>query len=253
MGATEGWLRARLAATDRDIEAAQKLRHLAFAGSSADGRDADSYDAESLHLMIECRADGRLLATCRLRVHCDGTGLPSCYSGQFYDLAALRARRGPMLELGRFCTHPSGQDPDILRLAWAALTRIVDSEGIELMFGCSSFAGIEPAAFHHALAALACHHVGPADMRPAKLWAETVDLCAGAYDARLARAQMPPLLRGYLGMGGWVSDHAVVDRALGTLHVFTAVEIASIPPARTRLLRADATLGALTFDTVPHT
>jgi hypothetical protein len=39
-------------------------------------------------------------------------------------------------------------------------------------------------------------------------------------------------------MGGWVSDHAVIDRHLGTFHVLTAVEIAAIPPTRKRLLRA---------------
>jgi phytoene dehydrogenase-like protein len=55
-----------------------------------------------------------------------------------------------------------------------------------------------------------------------------------------ALRQMPPLLRSYLAMGGWVSDHAVVDRDLGTLHVCTGVEIAAIPPSRARLLRADA-------------
>jgi putative hemolysin len=50
--------------------------------------------------------------------------------------------------------------------------------------------------------------------------------------------QMPPLLRTYLTMGGWVSDHAVIDRQLNTLHVFTGVEIAAIPPVRKRLMRA---------------
>jgi putative hemolysin len=49
---------------------------------------------------------------------------------------------------------------------------------------------------------------------------------------------MPPLLRSYLAMGGWVSDHAVVDRDLGTLHVFTGLEIGAIPAARARQLRA---------------
>jgi len=53
-------------------------------------------------------------------------------------------------------------------------------------------------------------------------------------------ANMPPLLRTYLMMGGWVSDHAVIDADLGTLHVFTGLEIAAIPPARKRLLRAVA-------------
>ena len=55
-----------------------------------------------------------------------------------------------------------------------------------------------------------------------------------------AMRAMPPLLKTYLLMGGWVSDHAVVDRNLNTLHVFTGLEIRAIPPARARLLRLAA-------------
>ena len=43
-------------------------------------------------------------------------------------------------------------------------------------------------------------------------------------------------------MGGWVSDHAVIDARLNTLHVFTGLEIAAIPPARARALRAIAAI-----------
>ena len=39
-------------------------------------------------------------------------------------------------------------------------------------------------------------------------------------------------------MGGWVSDHAVIDRDLDTLHVFTGLAIAAIPPHRAAALRA---------------
>jgi hypothetical protein len=39
-------------------------------------------------------------------------------------------------------------------------------------------------------------------------------------------------------MGGWVSDHAVLDPDLDTTHVFTALTIAAIPAPRTRALRA---------------
>ena len=59
-------------------------------------------------------------------------------------------------------------------------------------------------------------------------------------DAKTAMRKMPPLLRTYLVMGGWVSDHAVVDRQMNTLHVFTGLEIGAIPPARKKLLRAVA-------------
>ena len=55
---------------------------------------------------------------------------------------------------------------------------------------------------------------------------------------KLALGRMPPLLRTYLVMGGWVSDHAVIDTDLNTLHVFTGIEIARVPSKRAKLLRA---------------
>jgi len=39
---------------------------------------------------------------------------------------------------------------------------------------------------------------------------------------------MPPLLKTYLAMGAWVSDHAVVDLNMKTLHLFTGMEISKI-------------------------
>jgi putative hemolysin len=51
---------------------------------------------------------------------------------------------------------------------------------------------------------------------------------------------MPPLLKTYLSMGGWVSNHAVVDYEMNTMHVFTGLEVKNIPAARKRLLRVIA-------------
>ena len=53
---------------------------------------------------------------------------------------------------------------------------------------------------------------------------------------KTAMMKMPPLLRAYLLMGGWVSDHAVIDNKLNTLHVFTGLEVSKIPPAKKRFL-----------------
>lgn len=76
--------------------------------------------------------------------------------------------------------------------------------------------------------------------RPVERAAEVVRLTGlpPPADPRAAMAALPPLLRTYLAMGGQVSDHAVIDRDLDTLHVFTAVEVDRVPPARARALRA---------------
>jgi len=234
---SRGQYRVRLACSAADVAAVQRLRHHAFRG--CEGVDADRFDARCRHVMIEMPSDQRLVGTCRLQVLCDPAAVAGTYTAQFYDLAKLSRAFDRMMEVGRFCIE-RGVEPDALRLAWAALTRIVDAERVGLMFGCTSFAGTAPETHAAALAALAAGHLARPELQPGRLAREVVPLRDMPHDPRQALRQMPPLLRSYLAMGGWVSDHAVVDRDLGTLHVLTGVEIAAIPPTRARLLRADA-------------
>jgi putative hemolysin len=240
----KGRFRARLAESPEDIRAAQRLRYMAFRAGRVSGAaislDSDRFDERCQHLLIETLTGGAVVGTCRLMLIGEAGMLQDCYAAQFYDLSPLARGHMPMLEIGRFCLSANERDADALRLALAALTRIVDAEGVTVMFGCSSFAGVDSEPHRDALAFLAQGHVGPADQRPGRKAGDTVALEPALHDPKRALAQMPPLLRSYLAMGGWVSDHAVLDRDLDTLHVFTAVEIAEIPPVRARLLRLDA-------------
>lgn len=202
------------------------------------GHDRDDFDTTSRHLLIEDR--GRLAGCCRVMLCPTGAAAGGSYSATFYDLAPLSAFSGPVLELGRFCTDRAWPNPDIPRLIWAEITRLVDANGIELLFGCTSLAGTDPAVYAPALAHLHAY-CAPGHWRP-RARANAFRFPPPGPDAgtRTALRTMPPLLRSYLGLGGRVSDHGVIDRAMGTLHVFTGVEIAAIPAARKRLLRADA-------------
>ncbi|CAM3099473.1 GNAT family N-acetyltransferase [Paracoccus nototheniae] len=243
----KGRYRARLAATTRDLRASQRLRWIAFiarTGQPDDGQrlDIDALDEECSHMMVEDIDSGRLVCSFRFLPLADGSQIARSYSAQFYDLAALGSFDGPMVEMGRFCLHPDCRDPDVIRIAWAALTRFVEETGVEMLFGCSSFTGCEPELHAEAFAMLKERHLAPRRWWP-RVKAPKVFRFARALrlrqpDPKRAMAAMPPLLRSYLAMGGWVSDHAVVDQALKTMHVFTGVEIRAIPPARRRLLSA---------------
>lgn len=250
----KGRYTVRFSETRDDIEAAQRLRYLAFiagrhscaeaaATPRLDGLDADDFDALCRHVLIEERKTGRLVCTYRFLDLAGGGEIATSYSAQFYDLAGLSAFEGRMLEMGRFCLHPEAHDPDILRVAWGAMTRYVDDQKIALLFGCSSFHGTEWQEHADALAMLKHRHLGPKRFLP-KVKAPNVFKYAARLrrkpDAKRAMLKMPPLLKTYLMMGGWVSDHAVVDRDMNTMHVFTGVEINAIPPARKKLLRAVA-------------
>lgn len=237
----------RLAETADDLRCAQRLRWLCFVARNAgtdDGQqtEADGLDPDYLHMLVEDAETGQLVCCFRFLPLPHGRDIHRSYSAQFYNLTALQNFDGPMVEMGRFCVHPESRDPDIIRIAWAAMTRYVDEAGIEMLFGCSSFIGTEPEAHAEAFAMLRERHLAPRRWLP-RVKAPNVFRFARKLhlrkpDPKLAMAAMPPLLRSYLAMGGWVSDHAVVDPQLKTMHVFTGVEIRAIPPARKRLLRA---------------
>ena len=230
---TKGRYGVRMAASEADLRACQALRQRCLFSTPA-GLDVDPFDGRCSHVMIA--GDAGLVGTFRVMLLPDGAGIDQTYAAQSYDLTRLSGFAAPMLEMGRFCIDPAAQNADILRLAWGALAQIVDANDVALMFGCSSFEGIDATPYAAAFAMMAARYQAPVDWAPLVSAPEVVrfqpDEIVGAL------AQMPPLLRTYLSMGGWVSDHAVVDRQMQTLHVFTGLEIARIPPGRARALRA---------------
>ena len=243
----KGRYEAHLATTDAELRMAQQLRYMCFIRGGAversDPIDADSFDDRCQHMLVTDRRTGQLVCCFRL-MYLTADQIGDSYSAQYYELSSLRAYHGPMVEMGRFCIHPDVIDPDILRVAWGAMTKFVDDHGVELLFGCSSFIGTDQEAYLDAFDMLAERHLAPAPWLPKtkapNVFRFAADRLCRPLDRKAAMRRMPPLLKTYLMMGGWVSDHAVVDTDLNTLHVFTGLEIKSIPPARARALRAVA-------------
>ncbi len=234
---SKGCYRARFADQPKDLDATLALRTLCFGTAQT---DLDSFDSACSHVLVEDIRSGELVCSFRVLELTDGQQIGRSYSAQYYGLAGLAEFSKPMIEMGRFCIHPKCSDPDILRLAWGALTRIVDDCGTQMLFGCSSFAGIDVKLHLDAFSVLKRRYQAPECWRP-QLKAPNVvrfgEMLQGKPDVRRAMSVMPPLLRSYLRMGGWVSDHAVVDAEMNTLHVFTGLEIGAIPKSRQRLLR----------------
>ncbi|MEP1765104.1 MAG: GNAT family N-acyltransferase [Sulfitobacter sp.] len=234
---TKGKYTTCIAQSSADMDACFALRSVCFGPA---GGNSDQFDAAATHVLVLDTASGQAVASYRMTV-LDSQAVEASYSAQFYDLTSLMSFEGQMLELGRFCIHPDQPDPDIPRIAWATLTGFVDENAVGMLFGCSSFRGTAPAIYRDAFGLLKERYLAPASLRPARRHSERFDFGAenlGKVDLKSAQAQLPPLLRTYLMMGGWVSDHAVVDHVMNTLHVFTGLEIARIPPARKKLLRA---------------
>jgi len=237
--------KTRMAQTAADMQAAQALRANVFYENTDEAvLDSDTFDPISHHVLIESVQTGEVLATFRFMHLANGAEIDTCYSAQYYDLSRLKEYHKAMIEVGRFCVREDIRDQGVLRTAWTFLTHYVDEHNISLMFGCSSFRGTDEAKYTDAFALLKERHLAPDMWRPRVKAREIFRFADRLKDhkpvLKLASQNMPPLLRTYLTMGGWVSDHAVVDRVLGTLHVFTGVEVGRIPQKRARLLRNDA-------------
>jgi len=234
-----GRYRARYASSQIDVLAAQSLRYQCFNLSNKDELDVDDFDALCQHILIENLETEKLICCYRILKFDSGKNISSSYSSQFYDLKVIENFTEPMIEVGRFCIDPEVNDPSIVLTAWAALAQIVDHNETELLFGCSSFEGIEKEKYFDSFALLRDRYMAPDHWRPkikaAQVFCYSKDLIYKV-DKKKALLNMPPLLKTYLSMGAWVSDHAVVDLNMKTLHLFTGMEISKIPKSRKKFL-----------------
>ena len=165
MALRKGRYEAATATSADEIAEAQRLRWLCFVGRGRDGppdaRDADDYDGRCTHVLIRDIASGRLVACFRMLTLSGGAEIGDSYSARYYNLSRLHDFTGRMVEIGRFCIHPEWHDPDILRLAWGALAQHVDRQGVEMLFGCSSFIGTDTHGYEDAFAMLRERHLAP--------------------------------------------------------------------------------------------
>ena len=231
---------ARFALSKDDLLAAQELRYKCFNLSNDKGLDVDEFDSICRHVLVENLENGKLICCYRIMSFPDGKDITRSYSSRFYDLGSIENFPKPMIEVGRFCIDPVTTDHQVVLAAWAALTQLVDENGIEFLFGCSSFEGIAKEKYLHCFAFLREKHIAPEHWLPKVKAAQVISYSEAnccKVNKKKALLNMPPLLKSYLSMGAWVSDHAVVDYSMKTLHLFTGVEVSKIPRRRKQFLR----------------
>jgi len=234
-----GDIELRLAENEDEIRAAQALRYRIFyeemsaeptAEMSRLRRDFDSFDDYCDHLLVIDRAlpagPRRVVGTYRLLRRAMAEKRGQFYSVDEYDIRQILAFPGEILELGRSCIEPAYRQRSIMQLMWRGIADYVMYHEIGLMFGCASLAGVDPAAHALALSYLHHHHLAPANLRPRALPSRYVAMNMmprDRVDARAALGQLPPLIKGYLRLGGFVGDGAVIDNQFHTTDVSVVV------------------------------
>jgi putative hemolysin len=235
-----GNLGVRIAETVGEVDAAQALRFRVFyeemgakpdAETLASARDRDAFDAVADHLLVIDHDLGEgpasVVGTYRLIRREAARAVGGFYSAAEYDIAPLLALPGPILELGRSCVDANHRTRGTLQLLWRGIAAYVFRHRIDLMFGCASLPGTDLDALAPALSYLHAHHLAPPALRPRALRERYVAmdrLDPAGLDIRAVQNDLPPLIKGYLRLGGFVGDGAVLDPQFNTTDVCIVVK-----------------------------
>lgn len=250
--AASGALEVRLAETDSEVEAAQRLRYRVFyeemtavpsPAMREARRDFDRFDEVCDHLLVIDRSlideDGQpaVVGTYRMTRDVDAARVGGFYTSTEFDIAPMLAGIAPgsrLLELGRSCVLKAYRSkPATMQLLWRGLMVYVARFSIDLMFGCASFSGTDPKALALPLSYLHHYHPMPDAIRVRAIASQYVDMNLmpkDAIDPKEALRALPPLLKGYLRAGVCIGDGAVIDRQFGTTDVFIYCPVSTIDP-----------------------
>jgi len=249
-GAILGNLEVRMAQTASEIDSAQELRYKSFyeemgatpsAHAAATRRDSDKYDEYCDHLLLLDHArknKNPVVGTYRLIRKQAADKCGGFYSSSEYDVSRLTSYPGEILELGRSCIDSEYRTGPVMQLLWRGLGLYIARHNVSLMFGCASLPGTDIENLKVPLSYLYHHHLAPPALLTKALPERYVDmklLPREAFDpnaafeslkldSRSGNNSLPPLIKGYIRVGGFVGDGAVIDHQFNTTDVCIIVK-----------------------------
>ena len=237
----------KLAETDDELRAAQRLRYDVFVrelgggGEMVDhakGLERDRFDPYFDHMLAYDDSTGAVVGVYRLLPGDRAAELGQFYSEDEYDLTALKRSGRKLLELGRSCLHPDYRGGTAMYHLWNGLARYVAERDIEVLFGVASFYGTDVQALAQPLSMLHHNHMAPPELRvraqPDVF--QSMDLVApDKLDRRAAMVQVPALIKAYLRLGGFVGEGAFIDHAFNTTDVCLILDTARMNDRQRRI------------------
>lgn len=236
-----------------EVKRAQKLRYKVFyeemsaiadAATLMNRRDKDPYDPVCDHLLVMDKAavarkrpwpaKPQVVGTYRLLRQSVADRYSGFYSQGEFDIASLVEAKSPehsFVELGRSCVLKPYRNKRTLELLWQGVWNYVREHGADVMIGCASFEGTDPSKHAKALSFLHHNALAPEDWRARAHDHLRVDMDmmpASEIDMKSALKALPPLIKGYLRVGAFVGDGAVVDHQFGTTDVLMIMPIEAI-------------------------
>lgn len=234
-----GNLEVFIAVDDKDIVAAQSLRYQVFfeemgAMASEETKlskiDADEFDRVCDHLLVvEHKENGsyRVVGTYRLLRRSAMHKIGKFYTDSEFNIEGIKKYHGEIMEVGRSCVHPDFRNRSVMQLLWRGIGAYVSKYNVGLMFGCASFTGTDPKLHATALSYLHHYHTAPEEICPSALKERYVDMNLipkENIDVKEAFSSLPPLIKGYLRLSGYIGRGAVIDHDYNTTDVSIVVK-----------------------------
>lgn len=244
----------RLAESPHEVAACQRLRYQVFyeelgatpvGDMGEQGMDGDRFDDICDHLVVVRRgseydagsirlADGALIGTYRLLRQDVAEAHGGFYTQGEFDVAPLVAghRQLRFLELGRSCVLRPFRTKPVVELLWQGIWNYVRAHDMNVMLGCASLEGIDPDEHAQSLSFLA-EAAAPPEWSVHALPEHRIEMQRiprQQIDPKQALKQLPPLIKGYLRLGCYIGDGAVIDRQFNTIDVLIILPVSAINP-----------------------
>jgi len=257
-----GSLEVRLARNAREIRLAQALRYRVFyremsAQAGAAGklwrRDIDGFDSICDHMLVidhdpdpsvirqlpggmrRRRRKPAVVGTYRLLRQEIAEQFGGFYTADEFEIEGVVERHRPMrfLEMGRSCVLRPYRTKRTVELLWSGCWEYIQEHRMDVMVGCASLEGTEPAKLAPQLSFLHHHAQAPEEWRIRAVPSRYVSMdriAAEDIDTKAALGGLPPLIKGYLRLGAFIGDGAVVDHQFGTTDVCMILPVSLINP-----------------------
>jgi len=219
-----GGLEVRLARTKGDMRRAQRLRYHVFYNEMAAIPD----------VMASLSRRARVVGSYRVLRQEIADLYDGFYTQGEYDIAPLIEAKSPsynFMEMGRSCVLKPYRTRRTVELLWQGLWNYIREHGVDVMVGCASFSGTDPR--QHAMALSFLHHnaLAPTGWRVRahnRLHVDMNMMPASDIDHRQVLRALPPLIKGYLKLGAYVGDGAVIDHQFGTTDILMILPVEDI-------------------------
>ncbi|MBL8491644.1 MAG: GNAT family N-acetyltransferase [Rhodocyclaceae bacterium] len=208
-----------LARNQDEIMEAQRLRHRVFAEemgarlpTRVPGLDIDFYDAHCEHLIVRDETLDKVVGTYRILQPKSAQRIGGYYSESEFDLTRLKGLRTSLVEVGRSCIDADYRNGAVIALLWAKLAEYMAEAGHEYLMGCASI-GMADGGHNAAniFVQVIESRLAPAEYRAFPRHRLPFERLVTGH-----KAEIPPLLKGYLRAGAHVCGEPAWDPDFNT-------------------------------------